>query len=147
MILIAPTKSAARIEVGYGLEGSIPDARASAYLQDFLPALKSSAAAARLSRLLDKIENVLAMGQVEQKPKSGENELDAHPEWKWPFVLVVFSLFTLFAAVLRTLGRFHQRASACDHVWLCGLGLWGVAHGRLYCCGDSVPATVVMEPE
>jgi uncharacterized membrane protein YgcG len=96
LILIVPAKNAARIEVGYGLEGSIPDARASIYVNDFLLSLQASGAAGGLSILLDKIEDALPQG--DQKPQA-RNVLDEHPEWKLPFVLVVFSPFAIFPLI------------------------------------------------
>ena len=119
LILIVPSKNAARIEVGYGLEGAIPDARASALLQDFLPVLKNDATAG-LSQLLDKIEKSLPQG--DPKPKSGENLLDAHPEWKLPFVLVIFSLFTLFPLFIGRSGGF---ISAPLLAAMYGFAAWG----------------------
>src|SRR5690348_6785493 len=41
LILIVPSINGARLEVGYGLEGAIPDARASQWLDDLIPAIKN----------------------------------------------------------------------------------------------------------
>src|SRR5688572_24064766 len=48
LVLVIPTANAARIEVGYGLEGAIPDARASRWLDDLVPAIKKKQLAAGL---------------------------------------------------------------------------------------------------
>jgi uncharacterized protein len=120
LILLVPSKNAARIEVGYGLEGSIPDARASSWLDDLLQSLKHKDAAAGLSLLLDKIDK--ALPQSDQKPAAPQDLLDAHPEWKLPFVLVVFSLFTLFPLFI---GRWGGVISAPLLATMYGFAAWG----------------------
>jgi uncharacterized protein len=59
LVLVIPSATAARIEVGYGLEGVIPDARASRWLDDLLPSIKKKELAKGLDHLLDQIERVL----------------------------------------------------------------------------------------
>ena len=125
LILLVPSAHAARIEVGYGLEGVIPDALASRWIREvLLPGLKSSGAAAGLAQLLDGIEGVLPKAV----PKNDENYLfPDHPEWRLPFVLAVFSPFALFPMFFM---RWGSLASA--PLLVCFLGgaawsLWGPA--------------------
>jgi uncharacterized protein len=94
LVLVIPSATAARIEVGYGLEGVIPDARASQWLDGLLPAIKKKELARGLDHLLDQIEGVLPSAKTNTNT---ENYLfPDHPEWRLPFVLVVFSPFALF---------------------------------------------------
>jgi uncharacterized membrane protein YgcG len=103
LILVVPSTPAARLEVGYGLEGDIPDARASQWIDELLPAIRKRELAHGLEHLLDEIESVLPAREA----KSDDHNylFPDHPEWRLPFVLVVFSLFSVFP----------PRAATCDH--------------------------------
>jgi len=96
LILVVPSANAARIEVGYGLEGAIPDARASQWLDDLLPSIRNRELSAGLERLLDQVEAALPAAAA--KSDTGETNylFPDHPEWRVPFLLVVFSPFALF---------------------------------------------------
>jgi uncharacterized protein len=128
LVLVVPSADAARIEVGYGLEGAIPDARASQWLDDLLPAVKMKELARGLNHLLDQIESVLpgAAAPATTADAGKDNSLFAdHPEWTVPFVLVVFSPFALFPLFF---GRWGSVASG--PLLACFLGgaawaLWG----------------------
>lgn len=101
LILVVPSSTAVRIEVGYGLEGVIPDARASQWIEDLFPAVKNKDLADGLDRLLARIESVLPQTVA----KTDEDYLfPDHPEWRLPFVLVVFSPFALFPMFLGSWG-------------------------------------------
>jgi uncharacterized protein len=96
LILVVPSINAARIEVGYGLEGDIPDARASRWIDELLPAIRNRELAKGLDHLLDEIDAALPAAGV-KKSTDGYNYLfPDHPEWRLPFVLVIFSLFAVF---------------------------------------------------
>jgi uncharacterized protein len=123
LILFVPAKNAARIEVGYGLEGSIPDARASVYVNDFLSSLQTTGAAAGLNILLEKI--VRALPQGVENPTAWSDILDVHPEWKLPFVLVVFSLFTLFPLFLGRWGGFISAPLLATMYGFAAWSFWG----------------------
>ncbi|HUP93590.1 MAG TPA: TPM domain-containing protein, partial [Burkholderiales bacterium] len=108
LILIVPSINGARLEVGYGLEGAIPDARASQWLDDLIPAIRNKQFAEGLDQLLTRIDAALPL--AEPKTASEDRNLfEKHPEWGVPFVLVVFSLFSLFPLFL---GRSGGVASA-----------------------------------
>src|SRR6202008_836703 len=96
LVLVVPSANAARIEVGYGLEGVIPDARASRWVDDLLPAIGSRELAAGLDRVLDQVEGVLPEATAKPDPRTDRALFPDHPEWRVPFVLVVFSPFALF---------------------------------------------------
>ena len=106
LVLVIPSTNAARIEVGYGLEGVIPDARASQWLDDIMPALHDKALASGLNRLLDEIEGALPSERATEQSveKSSLELLEAHPEWVLPFFLVMASPMTLIPLFLRRRG-------------------------------------------
>ena len=107
LVLVVPSVPAARIEVGYGLEGDIPDARASRWVNELLPAMKQQRLADGLTHLLDQVERALPPGSTSA---ATQNYLfPDHEEWRLPFVLVVFSPFALFPLMA---GRWGVFASA-----------------------------------
>ena len=99
LILVVPSRPAARIEVGYGLEGAIPDALAARWLDDFLPFVREGRTAFGLELLLDQVDRALPAGAV---PESFDTEaaIKAHPEWIAALVLTVLSIFSLFPMLL-----------------------------------------------
>lgn len=141
LILVVPSANAARLEVGYGLEGVIPDARASQWLDDLLPALKNKALAPGLEHLLDQIEGVLP-----QKAAQPEERylFPDHPEWRLPFVLVVFSPFALFPLFFSRWGSFASAFLLAGFFGGAAWALWNsgsaaaaaaAAAFRCRCCG------------
>ena len=102
LILVIPSTNAARLEVGYGLEGLIPDALASRWLDDLIPAMHQKALAAGLNRLLDEIDGALPGERPTEKSVqvSSIELLEAHPEGVLPFFLVVASPMTLIPLFL-----------------------------------------------
>jgi uncharacterized protein len=118
LVVVLPGSTAARIEVGYGLEGNIPDLRASQWIDELLPTIKNGQLAEGLHHLLDEVEAALPAAAI---PKSEENILDRHPEWKLPFVLAIFSPFALFPLFL---GRWGALASAPLFAAFLGMAAW-----------------------
>ncbi|HSQ04327.1 MAG TPA: TPM domain-containing protein [Burkholderiales bacterium] len=121
LILVVPSANAARIEVGYGLEGDIPDARASRWIDDLLPAMKSGALAKGLDRLLDQIEGVLPAAETKKQADTENYLFPDHPEWRLPFVLVVFSPFAIFPLFF---GRWGSVASGPLLAFMLGSAAW-----------------------
>lgn len=102
LILVVPSRNVARIEVGYGIEGDVPDAIASRWVAELLPSIKSREFAPGLNRLLDRIDGALPQGEAARDKigdKIGEL-IKGHPEWKAPFVIMIFSVFSLFPLLL-----------------------------------------------
>lgn len=119
LIVVVPRLAAARIEVGYGLEGAIPDVQAAHWIDEILlPAMRGQRLADGLQRVLDPLEAALPAAQAAQ----GEDHLlDLHPEWKLPFVLAVFSPFALFPMFF---GRWGSLASAPLFAVFLGAAAW-----------------------
>lgn len=109
LIVVVPSPPGARIEVGYGLEGVIPDARASRWIDDLLPAIRNKEIAKGLDRLLDQIDGVLPAGAEPAAARDERYLFPDHPEWRAPFALAIFSLFSIFPMMM---GRWGSVASA-----------------------------------
>lgn len=111
LILIVPSKDSARIEVGYGLEGDIPDLRAAKFVREFLQRMKGGGAAAALDALIDNI--AAALPPRSHAPRALTQFVKRHAEWKTPIVMIVLSVFTLFpllfASVFGRLGVISAR--------------------------------------
>ncbi len=127
LILVVPSTNAVRIEVGYGLEGDIPDARASRWIDELLPAVKNRDLAQGLEHLLDQIEAALPPAVAKKTSGDGNYLFPDHPEWRLPFVLVVFSLFSLFPLMA---GRWGSIASAFVLAAFYGGAAWALWSSR-----------------
>lgn len=123
LVLVVPSSTVARIEVGYGLEGAIPDARASRWLDELLPAMKNKELAKGLDRLLDQIDESLPRAAAKTEAGSDNYLFPDHPEWRLPFVLVVFSPFALFPLFI---GRWGSVVSAPMLAGFYGGAAWGL---------------------
>ncbi|MGZ5124620.1 MAG: TPM domain-containing protein [Burkholderiales bacterium] len=139
LVLVIPSATAARIEVGYGLEGVIPDARASQWLDDLLPAIKKKELGKGLDYLLDQIEGVLPSAKTNT---ATDNYLfPDHPEWRLPFVLVVFSPFALFPLFF---GRWGALASGPLLAAFFGGAAWALSESAA--AGFALAAVVLPLP-
>jgi uncharacterized protein len=120
LVVLVPKIAAARIEVGYGLEGAVPDVRAAQWIDEILlPAMKKQQLAQGLHSLLDQLESTLPAAA--EAPKSEDHILDRHPEWKLPFVLAIFSPFALFPMFV---GRWGSFISAPLFATFHGMAAW-----------------------
>ena len=129
LIVAIPSPTAVRIEVGYGLEAAIPDARASRWVDEVLPAVREREIARGLGDLLDKIEKVLPEGKA-PRSESGVDELfPGHPEWNVPFVLVIFSFFAIFP-------MFFGRWGSIPAAFILA-AMWGAAAGAFWDSRDA----------
>lgn len=136
LVLVVPSPAAVRLEVGYGLEGLIPDARAVQWIDDLLPAVKDKAFAQGLDRLLDRIEGVLP----ETAAKPDERYLfPEHPEWRLPFVLVVFSPFALFPLFFSRWGSFPSACLLAGFYGGAAWALWSSSAAALAAAGVAFP--------
>jgi uncharacterized protein len=109
LVVVVPSTGAVRVEVGYGLEGHIPDAKVAQWLDDLQPAVKRNEIAAGLDQLLDRIDRVLPKAASSTAGSGEDFTFPGHPELRLAFVLVVFSLFSVFPMFA---GRWGSYASA-----------------------------------
>lgn len=124
LILIVPSLNAARIEVGYGLEGSVPDVKAARWIDELLlPAIRERQFAQGLHAVLDQLDAALPAPPA---PKPQEPHiLDQHPEWGLPFVLVVFSPFSVFPLFLSRWGALISGPAFATFMGLAAWWMWG----------------------
>ncbi len=95
LILIAKNDRELKIEVGYGLEGAIPDAMANRIVQDVLvPNLRSGTVYNGLDRASD-IMIQLAAGEFEGAPEMQSNGPDI------PIDLIIFFIVLIFVVISR----------------------------------------------
>ncbi len=137
LILIVPSKDTARIEVGYGLEGDLPDARAAIFVREYLQRAKADGAGVALNALLDRIVPVLPTKA--RVPRALASFIERHVEWKMPIVMLVVSVFTLFPLLVSAaFGRVGTISGARAQAWpsagtaVCALisaGLFALALG------------------
>ena len=139
LIVIVPSINAARIEVGYGLEGDIPDARASRWIDELLPAIKNKELAAGLSHLLDEIDATLPAA-AQKKPATEDDFLfPDHPEWRLPFVLAVFSLFAVFPLMFGRWGSIASAALLAAFYGGAAWALWSLQRAGFAAAGIAFP--------
>jgi uncharacterized protein len=96
LIVVVPSRSAVRIEVGYGLEGAVPDVLAARWLDEAMPKIKAGDLVEALDLLIDHIKETLPAAAPASQPDDDNFLFPDHPEWRLPFVLVVFSPFAIF---------------------------------------------------
>ena len=141
LVLVVPARNALRIEVGYGLEGTIPDALAARWIDEVLPDLAEKRFAEVLHRLLERIEVALPEAAPLTKPRT--NSLDAHPEWKLPFVLVVFSPLAIFPLFLGAWGALLSAPILATIYGLAAWELWGTQAAAGLAAAISLPLPVL----
>jgi uncharacterized protein len=139
LILVVPSSTAARIEVGYGLEGAIPDARASRWLDELLPAMKNKELAKGLDRLLDQIDDVLPRAAAKTAASEDNFMFPDHPEWRLPFALVVFSPFALFPLFMGRWGGVVGAPMLAGFYGGAAWGLWESTTATLAVAGAVFP--------
>ncbi|GEM_PF-1206694 len=91
LVLVIPANNVVRIEVGYGLEGDIPDAVASRLANDLRTALQQDDLASGLRHLFDQIDSVLP--KVAETPGGIDYGTE---DKKIAYVLSILSLSALF---------------------------------------------------
>lgn len=118
LVVVVPRENAARIEVGYGLEGAVPDLLASQWIDELLPLLRERRLGEGLHTLVERIDAALPAAAA-----AGDQDhiLDQHPEWKLPFVLAIFSPFALFPLFM---GRWGAWLSAPLFAAALGWAAW-----------------------
>ncbi len=101
ILTIAPNERKVRIEVGYGLEGAIPDALASRIIQEeILPSFRTGRFADGIERGVDSILR-LAAGEQLPAPARRQPRTDRGSD---PLFLLVYGGLFLFMLMMRGLG-------------------------------------------
>lgn len=131
LIVIAPNERKVRIEVGYGLEGAIPDVMSGRIIREVMtPEFKSSNYYAGLDRATSVMID-LAQGEYEgtlaQKRSSGEDDIAS---------IIIFILFVVFVIYSSSRkggggrGRRRRTMGSGGFIWLGGGGFGGGSGGR-----------------
>lgn len=101
LLIVAPNDRELRIEVGYGLEGTLPDATADAIIRNVIvPRFKSGTMAGGISDGVDAIIAVLSGLGEEFKPSRREALGQALSEWA-PVLFVGLFIFMIVLAQFR----------------------------------------------
>lgn len=137
LLIVAPNERMVRIEVGYGLEGTLTDAKASQIIFQMTPALKANnypkAILIGVQGIMDTIRNADIQRAGSKKQTGGED---------WQAEDIIFLLFIFFLIFPRPfillfiflfLGRkkayaFYKKYGALG-IFLGGGGMWGGSGG------------------
>jgi uncharacterized protein len=115
LLIVAPSDREVRIEVGYGLEGSLTDARSSAIIRNvIIPRFRAGNMAGGISDGADAVVSVLTGTGEEFTPTLMETAASVWEHWA-PFIIVVAAI--LFIVISRILhgrdgpgrGRYYRR--------------------------------------
>lgn len=130
VFLIAPNERELRIEVGYGLEGSLPDATAHEIIQsDIIPYFKQGDMESGIAAGLDAILAALE-GSYRPAALASENEFnwsrigDAYG----PFIVPMFWILAVLAISLRR--RWNKKRNAYEWYWQSSRGSSGSGSSR-----------------
>lgn len=127
LLLVAPNERKVRIEVGYGLEGVLPDAVASTIISTtILPAFRSGDFVGGISRGVDAILEILNLdpAEAEARARAAQEPALSFDDWLHLIIVVVmigFWLFVIYRQVrrrgMRGLGRGLAASSAGGWEW------------------------------
>jgi len=132
LLLVAPNERQVRIEVGYGLEGLLTDARASVIIQnEIIPSFRTGN---RVKGIVDGVRGILAALEQEADTVSG-----VAPE-KQKFALppvIIFFIFILIIMSFLSFERSSRRYSRSSRGWSSGGGFSGSSSGGFSGGGGS----------
>ena len=135
LLIVAPNERQVRIEVGYGLEGALTDAKASVIIQnEIIPAFRTGD---RARGIVDGTRAILAALRGEAETLSGIAEDDQ--KFAIPPVLIFF-IFILIVMSLRSFGRHgrgYSRSGSRMGGWSSGGGFSGSRGGGFSGGGGS----------
>ncbi|MBX3567935.1 MAG: YgcG family protein [Rhizobiaceae bacterium] len=97
LLLVARSDRRMRIEVGYGLEGTLTDLHSKLIIENtMVPAFRAGDFSGGISRAVDDIIMVLEGNAAELEARGARNQDGAGPEVDWVFVLFFIVWGTLF---------------------------------------------------
>jgi uncharacterized protein len=133
LLIVAPNERKVRIEVGYGLEGTLTDAMSSVIIQTaIIPRFKANDFAGGIGRGVDGIIDVLTGDDAEWKARA-EQRPDTEPDWggllTWILViaLILFIFWMIRGASSSTPQSRRSRGSSGP--WIIPGGSWSSGSG------------------
>ncbi len=127
LLLVAPNERKVRIEVGYGLEGVLPDAVASTIISTtVLPAFRAGDFAGGISRGVDAVLEILNLDPAEAEARARAAAEPALTFDDWINLIIVIAMIGFFLFVIsrqirrrgiRSLGRGLAAGSASGWEW------------------------------
>jgi uncharacterized protein len=132
LLLVAPNDRKVRIEVGYGLEGIVPDALSHRIIQDkIIPRFKANDYPGGINAGVDSIITQLQLPPDEAANIAAQAQTNRNQDEGFPIGAIIFLLFILFFVVIpiiRSLnggGKKHRRRGYDGPVIIWGGGDWG----------------------
>lgn len=129
ILIVAPNEKRMRIEVGYGLEGVIPDGLAFEYIEAMKPYFREGDYSGGIAMAADRIIDQLELPPEEAAQVAAQAEQARESDGGFPFGALIWIGFMFFAFVLPMLGRGSRRRYRGNGVGdtLGTIALWGVA--------------------
>jgi len=121
LLIVAPNERKVRIEVGYGLEGSLTDLVANFIIQNsVLPRFRANDYPGGISRGVDDIIQVLTGDAEEWKQRAAKQRPDEMPDWVaiMLIVLVILVFFLVFAAMVGASSRAQPGKRGRSSPWI-----------------------------
>jgi uncharacterized protein len=119
LLLVAPTEHKVRIEVGYGLEGTLTDALSSVLISsDIVPRFKTGDFSGGIERGVDGIISILNGDSAEWQPKAAVRSDDHFSNELIPILFVVFFTSILVFVIGRSLWSGHYVTRRGRQVWV-----------------------------
>ncbi|RXZ65636.1 TPM domain-containing protein [Pelagerythrobacter rhizovicinus] len=109
ILIVAPNERRMRIEVGYGLEGVIPDGLAFEYIEAMKPYFREGDYSGGIAMAADRIINQLELPPEEAAQVAAQAEQARESDGGFPFGALIWLAFLFFFFVLPMLGRGRKR--------------------------------------
>jgi uncharacterized protein len=124
LLIVAPKERRMRIEVGYGLEGTLTDAVSSLIIANAIaPRFKAGDFNGGMTRGVDDIITALTTDSGEWKPKPADTRAERDPS-----LLDALAPFLIFLFIMFVLTRIGRRGGG-NVVIPMGMGRWGAGGG------------------
>jgi uncharacterized protein len=126
LLIVVPSERKVRIDVGYGLEGTLTDAVSRLIIENsIVPRFRANDYPGGITRAVDDIISVLSGDAAEWKQRAAKRP-DTHVGWHWSPFLTVILLFWVFVLIYiiigGVLGSRRKRRWSDDVVWSRGSG-------------------------
>jgi uncharacterized protein len=127
LLIVVPSERKVRIEIGYGLEGTLTDAVSRLIIENsIVPRFRANDYPGGITRGVDDVISVLTGDAAEWKQRAAKRP-DTHVGWHWSPFLTVILLFWVFVLIYGILSgvlenRRKKRRWSDDFTWSRGSG-------------------------